>query len=37
MAILRDKSNDNIEDFESFQFKVKITGKAPDDDSKKKC
>ena len=31
----RDKSNDNIEDFESFQFKVKVTGKVPDDDNKK--
>ena len=31
----RDELNDNIENSKSFQFKVKITEKTPDDDNKK--
>ena len=31
----RDEPNDNIANSESFKFKVKITGKIPDDDNKK--
>ena len=31
----RDESNDNIANFESFQFKVKITGNTTDADNKK--
>ena len=31
----RDESNDNIANFESFQFKVKTTGNTTDADSKK--
>ena len=31
----RDEPNDNIANSESFQFKVKLTGKAPDNDNKK--
>ena len=27
----KDEANDNIADFESFKYKVKITGKAPAD------
>ena len=31
----RDEPDDNIEDFESFKSKIKITGKTPDDDNEK--
>ena len=31
----RDEPNDDIEDSESFKFKVKIAGKTPDDDNEK--
>ena len=31
----RDEPNDNIANSESFKFKVKITGKIPDDNNKK--
>ena len=31
----RDEPNDDIEDSESFKFKIKITGKTPDDDNEK--
>ena len=31
----RDKPDDNLEDYESFKSKIKITGKTPDDDNEK--
>ena len=31
----RDEPDDNLGDFESFESKIKITGKAPDDDNEK--
>ena len=31
----RDEPNDNLADSESFKFKIKITGKTPDDDNEK--
>ena len=31
----RDESNDNLADSESFKFKIKITGKAPNNDNEK--
>ena len=33
----KDEPNDNIQNSKSFQFKVKITGKTPNVNSKKKC
>ena len=35
MQYFRDEPNDNIEDSKSFKSKIKITGKAPDDDNEK--
>ena len=31
----RDEPHDNLEDSESFKFKIKITGKTPDDNNEK--
>ena len=32
----KDEPNNNLADFESFRFKVKITGSTPNNDDKKK-